>query len=218
MTNEYKVPHVHTALAAIVKSLTVEKTGKLPTNLGGKAYAPAPAVAQAVKEMFAANDLLLLTNETVVSNENLVVKDRLSIHIVVTGTYTIVSLVDGSQVTVSGTGDGLATATAVAANVASTNSQKNALLRTLLISEQSVEDASHTEQRPSATEQKLDKARAPKPVAKPNSGESAQATIRAWMGSDPDKRKRVQELDAKLKAEGKKGDELFEAIATELGV
>lgn len=218
MTNEYKVPHVHTALAEIVKSLEVEKTGTLPGNLGGKKYAPAPAVAQAVKEMFAEKDLLLLTNETVVSNENLVVKDRLSIHIVVTGTYDIVSLEDGSSVTVSGTGDGLATATAVAANIASTNAQKNALLRTLLISEQSVEDASHTEQKPSATEQKLEKARAPKPTAKPNSGQSAQESIRAWIGDDVGNRKKVQELDKKYKDEGKTGNALFEAIATELGI
>lgn len=220
MTNEYKAPHVHTALAKVVKSIAVEKSGTLPGNLGGKKYAPAPAVAQAVKELFAANDLLLLTNEKVVSNENLVVKDRLSIHVVVTGTYTIVSLVDGTTVEVSGTGDGLATATAVAANIASTNSQKNALLRTLLISEQSVEDASHTEQKPSATDQKLDRARAttPKPAAKPNNGMTAQASIKDWIGTDASRRSKVQELDAKFKAEGKKGNDLYEAIATELGV
>lgn len=221
MTNEYKVPHVYTALAEVVKAIAVEKTGTLPSNLGGKKYAPAPAVSQAVKELFAEKNLLLLTNETVVSNENLVVKDRLSIHIVVTGTYTITSLKDGSSVTVSGTGDGLATATAVAANIASTNAQKNALLRTLLISEQSVEDASHTEQKPSATDQKLDKARAntaSKPTPKPNSGQSAQSAIRAWMGSDPERRKQVQDVDARFKKEGHSGNTLHEMIATELGV
>lgn len=220
MTNENNVPHVYTALAEVVKAIAVEKTGTLPSNLGGKKYAPAPAVSQAVKELFAEKGLLLLTNEKVISNENLVVKDRLSIHIVVTGIYTITSLKDGSSVTVSGTGDGLATATAVAANIASTNAQKNALLRTLLISEQSVEDASHTEQRPSATDQKLDRARAtsPKPAAKPNSGKSAQASIKEWIGTDESRRSKVQELDAKFKAKGETGNNLFEAIATELGV
>lgn len=215
---DYKTPHVHTALAEIVKSLVVEKTGTLPGNLGGKKYAPAPAVAQAVKELFAKNDLLLLTEEKVVSNENLVVKDRLSIHIIVTGTYTIISLKDGSSVTVSGTGDGLATATAVAANIASTNSQKNALLRTLLISEQSVEEASMTEQKPSATEQKLERARQPKAPVKANAGPSAQDSIRDWIGSDEGRRKKVQEIDADQKAKGLKGAALFEAIATELGI
>lgn len=221
-TIEHYVPHVYTALAKVVNSLAVEKTGNLPSNLGGKKYAPAPAVAQAVKEAFAENHLLLTANEDMVAQESVVVKDRLSIRIVVTGRYTITSLEDFSQIEISGTGDGLATATAVAANIASTNAQKNALLRTLLISEQSVEDASHTEESgSSATERKLEKARQvpAKAAAKPKTNDNAaQAKVREWIGTDEDRRNQANTAYDTHKKAGLAGADLWAAVAKEVGV
>ena len=163
-TAKIEVPHVYTALGEILKSLSVDKNGTLPGNMGGKSYITAVDASAEVKRRFVENSLVFIPNEEVISNEHIIHKDRMNIRIVIRGEYTIVSTRDGSQVTVSGVGDGLATGTAVAANIGSTNALKNALLRTFLITEQSVEDASNNgapggEQKATPAQRKLDRAR-----------------------------------------------------------
>lgn len=138
---ETTTPHVYVALAKILAALSVEKGGTLPSNMGGKPYITAADVSLEVKRQFVENDLIYLPNESVIWHEYITANNRLQVGLGITGEYTIVSTVDGSNVQVSGTGDGLATGTAVASNIASTNALKNALLRTFLITEQSVEDA-----------------------------------------------------------------------------
>lgn len=137
---DYEVGAVYGAVAAILSSLSVEKNGDLPSNMGGKPYITAVDLALEVKRQFVANNLIIVPNERVIKHENLV-SNRTTVSIVIEGTYEIVSTVDGSSVTISGVGDGLAIGTAVASNIASTNALKNALLRFLLVTEQSTEDA-----------------------------------------------------------------------------
>lgn len=162
------VPHVYRALGKILNSLSVGKNGTLPGNMGGKSYITAVDASAEVKRQFVENNLVFIPNEEVISNEHIIHKDRMNIRIVIRGEYTIVSTEDSSQVTVSGVGDGLATGTAVAANIGSTNALKNALLRTFLITEQSVEDDSKNgapegEQKSTPAQRKLDQARAASP-------------------------------------------------------
>lgn len=161
------VPHVYTAMANILKSLSVPKNGTLPGNLGGKNYITAVDAAAETKRQFVENDLVFFPNEEVVSEEHIVHKDRLMIRVLIRGSYKIVSTLDGSSETVSGVGDGLATATAVASNVGSTNALKNALLRTFLITEQSVEDQAKEPREEKAAPQAVQRARQPQaPKAK----------------------------------------------------
>ncbi len=131
---------VYTALAAILSELSVEKNGDLPSNMGGKPYITAVDLNLEVKRKFVSNNLILIPSERVIRHENLV-SSRTTVSIVIEGTYTIVSTVDGSSVTGVGVGDGLAIGTAVASNIASTNALKNFLLRLFLVTEQSTEDA-----------------------------------------------------------------------------
>lgn len=161
MTDTYTTPHVHEAIASILESLSVAKGGVLPGNMGGKPYITAVDASAEVKRKFVENNLIFLPNEAIFQHKEIINKDRINVLISITGTYTIISTRDGSSVTVSGTGDGLAGGTAVASNIASTNALKNALLRTFLITEQSVEDSAKNgdEPRESATTQKLDRSR-----------------------------------------------------------
>lgn len=140
MSNEYTTPHVHTAVHKILGELQVDKNGLLPGNMGSKPYIQATDVAAEVKKRLYQNGLFVTPHEEVVKHETIVLKDRINVAIVVSGTYYIISTVDGSTLTITGTGDGLAGGTAVASNIASTNAFKNAFLRFLLITEQSVED------------------------------------------------------------------------------
>lgn len=135
------VPAVYGSIAAILASLGVKKSGHLPSNMGGKPYITAVDVAQEVKTLLVANDLIALPEERVTKHEYIVFKERLNVLIGVEAKYTFVSTLDGSKATVTGVGDGLAAGTAVASNIASTNALKNAMLRTFMITEQSVEDA-----------------------------------------------------------------------------
>ena len=216
MTTE--TPHVYTALAAILKSLSVEKNGQLPGNMGGKPYITAVDASAEVKRQFVENNLIFLPNESVFRHEVIAHKDRLNTTIVITGEYTIVSTVDGSKVTVAGTGDGLAGGTAVASNIASTNALKNALLRTFLITEQSVEDASKQGDTaaPSATQQAINKARnAP---AKPAQGATSQERIRKWIGNDEARKDQANAVVTRVKDEQKlTGVALYDVVAKELG-
>ena len=217
-TATIEVPHVYTALAAILKSLSVEKNGQLPGNMGGKPYITAVDASAEVKRQFVENNLIFLPNESVFRHEVIAHKDRLNTTIVITGEYTIVSTVDGSKVTVAGTGDGLAGGTAVASNIASTNALKNALLRTFLITEQSVEDASKQGDTaaPSATQQAINRARTP---VKPTAGGGSQDKIREWIGADDARKGQANEVVTRIKAEKKlTGVAVFDAAAAELGL
>lgn len=135
------IPHVLTALVEVFKTLSVDKNGILPSNMGKGAYMTAEDINAAVRGEFAKNNLLVFSNEVETKHETITYKERLNFATSITGTYTIVSAVDGSERTISGVGHGLATGTAVAANIASTFALKNALLRTFLVAEQSVENA-----------------------------------------------------------------------------
>ena len=217
-TATIEVPHVHTALAEILKHLSVEKNGQLPGNMGGKAYITAVDISAEVKRQFVANSLIFLPDEEVIKHETVMHKDRINTAIVIRGTYTILSTKDGSSVTVSGTGDGLATGTAVASNIGSTNALKNALLRTFLITEQSVEDASKQGDTaaPSATQQAINKARTP---VKPTAGGGSQDKIREWIGADDARKGQANEVVTRIKAEKKlTGVAVFDAAAAELGL
>lgn len=221
-TNENNIPHVYRALGEILKSLSVAKNGKLPSNMGSGDYIKAEDLNAEIKKMFVDHNLLLIPNETVQKSETLVMADRaIKTTIVITGTYVIYSLVDSSTVVISGTGDGLATGSAVAANIASTNALKNALLRTFLITEQAVEDSgkqnSNSEESPAAKKTEAAK----KPPAK-----------RAVPAGESPARKKVREeyvdtgnvdrtiVNALMKAakdeEGLSGDAVFEYILGKL--
>ena len=140
-TAKIEVPHVHKAMYEILKSLSVEKDAKLPSNMSGKSYASAHSVSAEVKSKFVEHDLILYSNERMAHVEYMQNNGRTQISVVIEGTYLVVSTVDGSSQSISGVGDGLALGTAVASTMASTNAVKSALMRTFLITEQSVEDA-----------------------------------------------------------------------------
>jgi len=85
--------------------------------------------------------LLTAASETIFHHEITADKTgRTLVAISVNGSYTIISTKDGSTLTIGGIGDGLATGTSVANNIASTNAFKNALLRTFMVTETSIED------------------------------------------------------------------------------
>lgn len=223
MTEEVKsTPHVLAAVAAILKHMEVEKGGTLPANMGGKKYIPAPALAEEIKRQLVANNLILLSDEQVVSQEAVINKDRLNIRVVVTGRYRLISTQDASEVSISGTGDGLATGTAVASNIASTNAQKNALLRTFLVSEEAVEEASMTEsaapqeKRSTAAAAKVAKTAAAKPAARGSKG--SQENIRTeFIDTGVVTREQVNDLVSSVKtSEGLAGEPLFAEVLNRL--
>ena len=223
VTAKVEVAHVYKALANILSSLSVEKNGTLPGSMGGKSYITAVDASAEVKRQFVANDLVFIPNEEVITNEHVVHKDRMNIRIVIRGEYTIVSTVDGSQVTVSGIGDGLATGTAVAANIGSTNALKNALLRTFLITEQSVEDESKngSVDRPEAqtpAQRKLDQARKSAP-AKPAGGTARDKVRVEWIESGKVDKDDVNALVTQVKQEAPdlNGDAVFQEVLNRLG-
>jgi hypothetical protein len=141
---EYIAPHVHTALLAIYKGLEVEKDGTLPSNMSGKAYVTAGNLSAKIKEQFIAHELIFYpVSETIWHHE--VAQDktqRTLVAISIEGRYKIISTKDGSSIEIGGAGDGLATGTSVANNIASTNALKNALLRLVMATEGGVESAS----------------------------------------------------------------------------
>lgn len=218
-TARIEVPHVYTGLAEILKHLSVEKTGTLPGNMGGKPYITAVDAAAEVKRQFVENNLVFVPNEEVVKHENIVTADRaVKISIVIRGEYTIVSTVDGSSVTVSGVGDGLANGTAVASNIGSTNALKNALLRTFLITEQSVEDAGKdgpAEGKPSAASKPLEKARTAGQAKAPAS--DSKSKVRDWIGNDDERRSTANKKMDELKQAGLSGTALYDKLAEAVG-
>lgn len=221
MTDEKTVPAVFGALATILKELSVEKKGDLPSTMGGKKYATATDVSAEVKKQFVEHNLVILPNETVVGHETVVHKDRLNIMVVITGEYTIISTVDGSSVKISGTGDGLALSTAVASNIASTFAIKNALLRTFLITEQSVEDQGRTTSEPEtppALKKASGAAKAPAKKSAPAGETPARKTIREdYVDAGKVDREIVNKLMKTAKEEeGLSGDAVFEFILKKL--
>lgn len=140
MTDTYTTPHVHKALSDILKGLSVEKKGSLPSNMGGKPYISATDLFDEVKTKLADSNLIFAPIEKFQRHEVVQQGQRVLIATVIEGAYTFISTEDGSSLTVVGVGDGLATGSAVSSNIASTNALKNALLRTFLAAETSVED------------------------------------------------------------------------------
>lgn len=227
VTATIEVPHVYTAVAKILRELKVDKNGTLPGNMGGKPYITAVDVSAAVKTLFADNDLVFFPNEEIFKHDTIVHKDRVNVLISITGTYKIVSTVDGSSEVVSGTGDGLAGGTAVASNIASTNALKNALLRTFLITEQSVEDAAKngTPDAPEAaggTTKKLDRARQTpaKPAPSASNEHPDKKKVRDWIaqgtGGWEGRRDQANAASDRLKKSGVTGDASWTAIAKEV--
>lgn len=220
---EYTAPHVHTAIATILESLSVAKGGTLPGNMGGKPYITAVDAAAEVKRKFVENNLIFLPRETIFQHKEVINKDRINVLISITGEYTFVSTKDGSAVTVSGTGDGLAGGTAVASNIASTNALKNALLRTFLITEQSVEDAAKngTEDAPSAASKRVEQARqTPQPAqaAARTRDSDSQAAVRKWIGNDETRKAQANAARERIKKEQNlSGEALFAAVKKEVG-
>ncbi len=141
---EYITPHVHKALLAIYKDLEVEKDGTLPSNMSGKAYVTAGNLSAKIKEKFIEHELIFYPIREYISHHE-VAQDKTQRTLVafsVEASYKIISTVDGSSIEIGGAGDGLATGTSVANNIASTNALKNALLRLVMATEGGVENAS----------------------------------------------------------------------------
>lgn len=218
-TTKYATPHVHEAMANILKSLSVEKGGVLPGNMGGKPYITAVDAAAEVKRKFVENDLIFLPKESIFQHKEIINKDRINVLISITGEYTFVSTQDGSSVVVSGTGDGLAGGTAVASNIASTNALKNALLRTFLITEQSVEDAAKNgpaEETQSAPARRIEQAKAP--VANKPTGTPAARDILLsdWIEAGKISKDEVNERYNAFKAKGLPPAEAWVSVLKDL--
>lgn len=221
---ENQVGKVYAGIAKILEHLSVEKNGVLPGNMGGKPYITAHDIAAEVKRQFVENNLIFIPNEKLIKHEVIPFKDRLNIATVIEGTYEIVSTEDGSSVTVTGVGDGLATGTAVSSNVASTNALKNGLLRAFLITEQSVEDAAKNgpadepAKKSPPAERKVAAAKAATTPATPGASElnGLKEEIRKYIGGDEAKRKIVNDKMEELKVEGLSGVPLHKRLVDDL--
>ena len=173
---ETKVPAIYGAILAVMNELGVDKNGTLPSQMGGKGYVTASDLSSEVKKAFVKHGIVGFPREREVAKEIIIFKERLNIAITVETTYKLVSTVDGSTEEVSGVGDGLATGTAVSANIASTNALKNVLMRLLLITEQSVEDQGKEEPKVTRAQQAV--AKASKPASSEPTVDSLKADIR----------------------------------------
>lgn len=165
---ENNTPKVYAAIHKVLKALQVDKGGMLPGNMGGKAYMTAEDISNEVKRLFVANNLILQSNEEVVTDSVADLGDKkMRFQTTIKGTYSAIHIEDGSTMSFSGTGQGLATGTAVAANIASTFALKNALQRQFLISEDSVERDGQAEQAPPKQSQAQATAAKAAPVKRP---------------------------------------------------
>lgn len=216
---ENNTPKVYGAIHEVLKALRVDKNGELPSSMGGKNYATAEAVSNGVKNLFVENNLILEANEEVSHVNTPDFGDKKSrFMIVVTGKYRAIHIEDGSFISFSGTGAGLATGTAIAANIASTFALKNSLQRQFLISEDSVEREGNTEQaapKQNSAQQAAAKATtAPATIKKAPAGANAaaQKRVKDKMDDGTYDRDRVTALNAKIAEKlGKpKGDVLVE--------
>lgn len=145
---------IYGAIFNILKEMRVEKGGTLPPQMGNAKYATAEAISNATKNLFVENNLILIPEEKISHIDAPDFGDKKIRYLVtITGEYQVVHTEDGSSIRFSGIGQGIATGTAVAANIASTFALKNALQRLFLISEDSVDTAGHVEQaQPKQTE------------------------------------------------------------------
>ena len=218
-----KQPKIYESLAAILKSLSVAKGGQLPGNMGGKPYITAADLAAEAKRQFVENNIVFVPNEEVTKHEVIGgPSDRKTVIVGIRGEYTLIHVEDGSSLTISGVGDGLATGTAVASNIASTNAQKNALLRTFMVTEQSVEDAAKNGEgepgggKQSAASRKVSAAKQPARPAAAEGPDYREMIRTEIIENDQDSRTadEVNELNKKLKSENPKSGlkELYEAL------
>lgn len=135
------VPAIYGAVLKVIEGLEIEKDGVLPANKGGKAYRSVEAFTAGIKKLFVENGIILVSNEEVIEQGRHEFKERVTYVTVIHGTYELVSVVDGSSITVSGTGRGHDTGASTDANMASTFAFKNAMQRTLLVAENDTEEA-----------------------------------------------------------------------------
>lgn len=211
MTNT--TPKVYAAIHKVLTALKVDKNGELPSNMGGKSYATAEAVSNGVKNLFVEHNLILVANEEVAHIDTPHHDDKKSRFLVTTrGTYQAIHIEDGSSITFSGLGQGLATGTAIATNIASTFALKNALQRQFLISEDSVEREGQSEQaapKQDRAQQTVAAATAPpkkSPVKAPADKDNKEALARISADTGPGKKYNPADVSA-----------LNEKIAAELG-
>lgn len=209
-------PKIYQAIHDILSEMKVEKNGQLPSNMGSAKYATAEAVSNATKNLFIDNKLILVPEEEVADISTPDFGDKKSRFMVtIRGNYQVVHIEDGSSINFSGVGQGLATGTAVAANIASTFALKNALQRMFLISEESVDTAGHTEQvQPRQTEAQRRVQQAP---VRRNPNAEALEELKAFMRKyDVDSTvmaKKNQEIATKL---GKDKAEVYPELLEEL--
>lgn len=217
---ENKTPKVYAAIHKVLKGLQVDKNGELPVNMGKGKYATAEDISNAVKGLFVANNLILEANEEVVTDSVADLGDKkMRFQTTIRGSYRAIHIEDGSYITFSGTGQGLATGTAVAANIASTFSLKNALQRQFLISEAAVDAEGHTEQaapKQNPAQQTAQRAAATPKAAAPKSNgsaenEAAKQKIQERIGSGQYDRTEVAAIHEKLAQE--RGVDKSEVIA-----
>lgn len=165
---EKNTPKVYAAIHKVLKTLQVDKNGVLPGNLGGKNYATAESISNEVKKLFVANNMVPEYNEEIVTESVADLGDKkMRFQTTIKGTFKAIHIEDGSSITFSGHGHGLATGTAMAANIASTFAMKNALQRQFLISEDSVERDGQAEQAPPKQSQAQATAAKAAPVKRP---------------------------------------------------
>lgn len=215
---ETNAPKVYTAIHKVLKALQVDKNGELPSNLGGKSYATAEAIANGVKKLFVANNMIPEYNEEIVTESVADLGDKkMRFQTTIKGTFKAIHIEDGSSIMFSGHGHGLATGTAMAANIASTFAMKNALQRQFLISEDSVERNGQAEQatpKQNSAQQEAAKATTPPAAPKKLTGANgeAQKRVAAKMEDGTYDRERVTALNAKIaQSLGKsKGDVMVE--------
>lgn len=160
---------IYGSIHKVLNHLSVSKNGTLPGNLGGAAYLKADDISNEVKTQLVKNNVIVEANEEVVKVDSPDYGDKkMRFVITLKGTYRLIHIEDGSSITISGTGQAMGTGVATAAAVASTFAQKTALLRTFLISEDSVEREGQTEQAaPKQNTAQQTAAATAKPPAKP---------------------------------------------------
>ena len=168
MTEKNNTPKIYGAIHKVLSHLTVAKNGTLPGNLGGKPYQTAEDISNEVKSQLVKNNVIVEAQEDVAQVESPDYGDKkMRFMITIQGTYRLVHIEDGSSITIKGVGQGMGTGVATAAAVAGTFALKSALLRTFLISDDSVEREGNTEQAaPKQSSAQQAAASASKPVAK----------------------------------------------------
>lgn len=203
-------PKIYQAIHQVLSALRVEKNGELPGNMGGKSYATAEAISNGVKNLFVENGIILEANEEIAHIDTPDFGDK-KVRFVVTilGKYRAIQIEDGSSISFSGTGMGLATGTAVAANIASTFALKNALQRQFLISEDSTEREGHTEQAPP----KQSSAQQAAAKATPSKATPAKVSDKA----QAEAQKRIMDKIASGDLDPARVSELHNKVASELG-